>query len=105
MRRDFDVWMLACRVHRQARLLISCEIVSPMAVGFRAPAVVVPEALLTEFSGCELDHVLLHELAHIARRDDWSNLAARLGWALLALHPAAAWALRQIEREREIRSE
>jgi len=102
MRRDFDVWMLACGVHRPAELLISREIVSPMAVGFIKPAVIVPEAVLDEFNKCDLDHVLLHELAHIARRDDWSNLAARLAWAFLGLHPAAAWALRQIEREREI---
>ena len=102
LRRDFDVWMLACRVHRPAQLLISREIASPMAVGFRAPAVIVPEALLAEFGERELDHVLLHELAHLARRDDWSNLAARIGWAFLALHPPAAWVLRQIEREREI---
>ena len=50
----------------------------------------------------ELDHVLLHELAHLARRDDWTNLLARLAWAVLALHPVAAFALRQIDREREL---
>src|SRR5262249_21121082 len=68
MRHGFDAWMLACGVHRPAQLLISREIVSPMAIGFRSPAVIVPEGLLTEFSGSELDHVLLHELAHLARR-------------------------------------
>lgn len=102
LRRDFDVWMMASGVHRPAQLLISREILSPMAVGFRTPAVIIPEALLAEFSETELDHVLLHELAHLARRDDWSNLAARLCWAILVLHPAAAWVLRRIEREREI---
>ena len=102
MRRDFDVWKLACGVHRPVQLLVSREIVSPMAVGFRAPAVIVPEALLAEFNESELDHVLLHELAHLARRDDWTNLACRMAWAAVALHPAAAWTLRRIEREREM---
>lgn len=102
MRRDFDIWMLACGVRRPVELLVSREIVSPMAVGFRAPAVIVPETLLSEFSETELDHVLLHELAHLARRDDWTNLACRIAWAALALHPAAAWTLRRIEREREM---
>jgi len=102
LRRNFDVWMLACGVHRPARLLISGEIASPMAIGFRDPVVVLPESLLTAFNETDLDHVLLHEMAHIARRDDWSNLAARIGWAFFALHPAAVWVLRQIEREREI---
>ena len=102
MRRDFDVWMMACGVHRPAQLLISNEIVSPMAVGFRTPAVIVPEELLAACTERDLDHDQLHELAHIARRDDWSNLAVRVGWAVFGLNPAAAMALRQIEREREI---
>jgi hypothetical protein len=102
MRHNFDAWALACGVHRPAQLLISPDIVSPMAIGFRSPAVIVPQGLLADFSEVELDHVLLHELAHLARRDDWTNLAWRLLWALIALHPAAAWVLRQIEREREI---
>jgi beta-lactamase regulating signal transducer with metallopeptidase domain len=34
-----------------------------------------------------MDHVILHELAHIARRDDWTNLFARLIGALLPIHP------------------
>jgi beta-lactamase regulating signal transducer with metallopeptidase domain len=102
MRANFDAWMLSCRVGRAARLLISSEIRSPVAVGFRRPAAILPEQLLGEFQASELDHVLLHELAHIARRDDWSNLAARLSAGILALHPVAAWALARIEREREI---
>jgi hypothetical protein len=73
-----------------------------MAVGFRRPAVILPAALLEQFQEAELDHVLLHELAHVARQDDWWNLYARLASAVLALNPIAAWVLRNIEREREI---
>ena len=61
----------------------------PVAVGFQRPAVVLPEALLGGLTAAELDHVLLHELAHIARRDDWTNLSARIAGAVLALHPVA----------------
>jgi hypothetical protein len=74
----------------------------PVAVGFQLPAVVLPETLLAGMTAAELDHVLLHELAHIARRDDWTNLLARIAGATLALHPVAAWVLRQIDREREL---
>ncbi|HEY4362139.1 MAG TPA: M56 family metallopeptidase [Bryobacteraceae bacterium] len=87
---------------RRVRLLISREVSSPMAVGFAHPAVVLPESLMNELSAAEMEHVLLHEMAHIARRDDWTNLAARVLGAALALHPVAWWILRQIEREREI---
>ncbi len=98
---NFNCWLLACGIDRTARLLVSSEIVSPMAVGFRRPAVIVPETLLNEFTPEELDHVLLHELAHIARYDDWTNLFARLIGALLPIHPAAVWLIRNIEQERE----
>jgi uncharacterized protein (TIGR03435 family) len=89
-------------IGRDARLLLSAEASSPMAVGFLKPAVILPESLLSELDPAELDHVLLHESAHLARFDDWTNLAARILTAALALHPVALWILRQIEREREI---
>ena len=69
-----------------------------MAAGFRHPAVLVPRRLLSEFGQTELDHVLLHELSHLARRDDWSNLVARVVSAAVWFNPAARWALRRIER-------
>src|SRR4029077_12789659 len=66
------------------------------------PAVIVPESLMHEFSAEELDHVILHELAHIARYDDWTNLFARLIGALLPVHPVAVWLIKRIEQDREI---
>jgi beta-lactamase regulating signal transducer with metallopeptidase domain len=102
VRGNFDEWLLQCRVRRPVRLVVSGEVAAPLAVGFRQPAVILPERLLGEFSGSEMDHVLLHELAHLARRDDWTNLAARFASALFLLHPAAAFVLRRIEREREV---
>jgi uncharacterized protein (TIGR03435 family) len=87
---------------RRVILVLSDEIASPMAIGFLRPAVILPGSLPGELAEGELDHVLLHEAAHLARRDDWSNLATRLVGAILALHPVAIWIMRQIEREREI---
>jgi uncharacterized protein (TIGR03435 family) len=89
-------------IPRHADLLISPDVVSPMAVGFLRPAIVLPESLLEELSEPEREHVLLHEAAHLAKYDDWSNLAMRILAGALALHPAATWILWQIEREREM---
>ncbi|HEY1494725.1 MAG TPA: M56 family metallopeptidase [Candidatus Solibacter sp.] len=89
-------------VRRPVRLLVSSDIPAPVAVGFLRPAVLLPESLLNELTPVELEHVLLHELAHLARRDDWTNLLTRIAWAVFALHPVAAFALRQIDREREL---
>ena len=98
----FDAWMLACRIPRKVKLLVSREIQSPIAAGFLHPAVLLPESLLDQFTESDLHHVLLHELAHMARRDDWTNLWARVAGALLVFHPVAAWIVRRIDREREL---
>ena len=94
-----------CLRHAQAsagvRLLASSEIFSPLAAGFLHPVIILPERMLAEISPSELQNILLHELAHFERRDNWTNLLARLLECALLLHPVAAWALSRIERERE----
>ena len=99
---SFDEWVMSCGVKRRARLLLSDDITSPIAVGFVNPAVLIPRSAVERLSQNDLDHVLLHELAHLARRDDWTNLLARVASGILALHPVAAWVLRRIDEEREI---
>jgi len=97
------VWMRPLPgVRRGARILVSNEVSSPIAVGFLHPAVIVPENLPQQLTVEEMNCVLLHEAAHLARFDDWVNMIACFLDAALALHPVTWWILRQIEREREI---
>jgi beta-lactamase regulating signal transducer with metallopeptidase domain len=100
--RRFEYWVAACGIRRPVRLMVSDKIASPLATGFRHPAVILPAILPAQFGEEELDHVLLHELAHVARRDDWSNLLARAVGAVAGLHPVVGWTLRQLAREREL---
>jgi len=74
----------------------------PTAIGFRHPVVLIPSALLDELTETELEQVTLHELAHLRRWDDWTNLGQRIIEALFFFHPAVRWAGRQICLEREI---
>jgi beta-lactamase regulating signal transducer with metallopeptidase domain len=99
---SFDEWVMSSGVKRPARLLLSDDITSPIAVGFSNPAVLIPRSAVERLSQKDLDHILLHELAHLARRDDWTNLLARIACGVLALHPVAAWVLRRIDEDREI---
>src|SRR5262249_31294958 len=87
---------------RTARLLLSSAVDSPIAVGFMPPAVILPESLAGQLSREEMDHVLLHESAHLARRDDWTTLCSRVLDAAFGLHPVVWFVLRQIEAEREL---
>ena len=87
---------------RKLEVLASDEINSPVAVGYIHPAVILPTGLPASLEEGEMQDVLLHELAHLTRYDDWLNLATRALGALLVLHPLAAIVLRQIAREREM---
>jgi len=89
-------------LRRAANALLSSEISSPMAVGYLNPAVILPANLPAQLTPEELNDVLLHECAHLARYDDWSNLIARVLGTTIVLHPVAWWLLRRIERDREL---
>jgi hypothetical protein len=48
-----------------------------------------------------MKQIILHEMAHLDRGDDWSNLLQKLLRAISPLNPALVWAERQLCRERE----
>jgi hypothetical protein len=89
------------RMKRTPALLVSPEPISPCLIGTWNPRIVLPESILTESSPTRLRHVLAHELAHLVRRDLWTNwllLAARiLHW----FNPVAWWTVREMQTERE----
>jgi beta-lactamase regulating signal transducer with metallopeptidase domain len=89
-------------VHRQTQLLVSSHIAAPMSLGFLNPAILIPRALLDTLSDSELEHVVLHELAHLRRRDDWTSLAHKLIEAILPIQPAVYWIGHRMSIEREM---
>jgi beta-lactamase regulating signal transducer with metallopeptidase domain len=89
-------------VRRQTQLLVSSRIAAPMSLGFLNPAILIPRALLDTLSDSELEHIVLHELAHLRRRDDWTNLAQKLIEAILPIQPAVYWIGHRMSIEREM---
>lgn len=87
---------------RKVELLISRTLRVPTAVGFFRPAVIFPEWALAELSAQEQNSVLLHELAHLRRCDDWTNLAQQILKAVFFFHPAVWWIERRLTLEREM---
>ncbi|HTS34322.1 MAG TPA: M56 family metallopeptidase [Candidatus Solibacter sp.] len=83
-------------------LCVSDEVQVPTAIGLVKPAVVLPQWVMKELSGAELNQILLHELAHLRRFDDWTNLAQKIVKALFFFHPAVWWIERKISLEREM---
>ncbi|HKW16903.1 MAG TPA: M56 family metallopeptidase [Terriglobales bacterium] len=87
---------------RHIKLLVSDEVRIPTALGFFRPAVVIPAWTLRDLSGDELKVILLHELAHLRRGDNWTNLAQQLAKALFFFHPVVWWIDNRLAFEREI---
>lgn len=92
----------ACAVGRPVRVGVSDGVAVPVTLGFRDPVVLIPSALLPQLSMAELSQVLVHELAHVARRDDWARLGQHVLNALFFFHPAMHWSAKQLELEREL---
>jgi len=87
---------------RRVTLCTSDRVRVPTAIGFLKPIVAIPGWALRELSPVELNAILLHELAHLRRWDDWTNLAQRILSALLFFHPAIWWIGDRLSREREM---
>ncbi len=82
------------------RLLRTRARVTPMALGIGSPAIVIPDTA----DAWTLERrraVLLHELAHIERRDCLTQTLASLTCAVYWIHPGTWWAARRLQVERE----
>ena len=71
----------------------------PMTFGIRRPSILIP-AIAETWTGDRRRAVILHELAHIARRDCLTQTLAFVACALYWFHPAVWWVTRRLRIER-----
>ena len=100
-----------CDALRQARRTLSGypkvevatspAISSPMALGILRPIIVFPADLVEKLSADKLALILMHELAHVRRWDNFTLLLQRLVSAVLFFHPAVWLCGRMLRREAE----
>jgi protocatechuate 3,4-dioxygenase beta subunit len=86
---------------RPAALAIHPGVGSPVALGGLRPLVLVPPDW-PDWAESRRRACLLHELAHLARYDDWAKLAQELVRAPFAFHPLVRWLTARLDREREL---
>ena len=92
----------ACETRRWVRLCSSTQVGTPAATGLFKPVILIPETMLDQLTEEEFDQVVLHELAHLHRLDDWTRLFQSLTRCVLFFHPAVWWIARQMDLEREV---
>lgn len=88
-------------VRVRVRMVESASIAVPTVIGVVRPVVLLPARIFTGLSSEQIEALVAHELAHVARYDYLVNLVQTVVEALLFYHPAVWWVSRGIRVERE----
>jgi len=87
---------------KQKVQLLQSEIVKvPVMVGFLKPVILFPFQLMTQLPPEQVEAVLLHELAHIRRKDYFLNMLQNLAEIIFFFNPGVLWISSLIKDERE----
>jgi bla regulator protein BlaR1 len=84
------------------RVVLTASDCSPFVCGVRNPVLVMSARLAPSLSQTELRHVLLHELAHLRRRDLIWGWISELARVVYFFHPVVHWIACRARLEREL---
>jgi beta-lactamase regulating signal transducer with metallopeptidase domain len=94
-------WRSRLGIRRSVVLVQTPQVSVPVALGWRKPAIVLPESLLSPSSHGPIDAVMLHELSHVGRGDYVWNVILQVVQAIYWPH-VLVWVLgRAVARLRE----
>lgn len=83
------------------RVLISRGVSGPFATGLGEPTIGLPAGLLEQVTPAEVREILIHEMAHLERRDQLAALLQALAGALFWIHPLIRVLNAQLAQARE----
>lgn len=89
------------QLQKTITLLESGLVNVPSVTGFFKPMILVPVGLLSNLPHDQIEAILLHELAHIRRRDYGMNLVQRLAETVFFFNPGLLWVSSLLKEERE----
>jgi bla regulator protein BlaR1 len=87
---------------RVPRVRIHADLPGPAVLGFFRPVVLVPAALVQAVNRKQIEHVLLHELAHVKRHDPLMALFGLAIQVVFWFHPAVWLARIRLQTLREV---
>jgi bla regulator protein blaR1 len=88
-------------VYRSIQLLESTIVRVPVVIGLLKPVILLPLGLLSNLPPEQVEAVLLHELAHIRRKDYLVNLVQSFAEVIFFFNPAIIWISSLMREERE----
>jgi len=88
-------------IKRAVSLLESAVVKVPVAIGYLKPLILIPVGMVNALGMQEVEAILLHELAHICRRDSLVNLLQNFVETIFFFNPAVLWLSSLIRTERE----
>ena len=91
----------AMHIQRSIDFVESSIVKVPMVIGFFKPMVLVPIGIVNTLSTKEVEAILAHELAHIARNDYLLNILQSVIEVIFYFNPAVWWISANIRVERE----
>jgi beta-lactamase regulating signal transducer with metallopeptidase domain len=87
---------------RGATVCTSGDVDRPSVIGFFSPRILIPREMFERLTTSELEHIVLHEMGHLRRADDWINLLQKISLVLVPLNPVLLWIERRLCFEREL---
>jgi beta-lactamase regulating signal transducer with metallopeptidase domain len=93
---------LALAGSRRVTLCTSTDVDRPSVIGFFSPRILIPREVFERVTAAELEQIVLHEVGHLRRRDDWINLLQKVSLVLVPLNPALLWIEKRLCFEREL---
>jgi beta-lactamase regulating signal transducer with metallopeptidase domain len=95
-------WTRVSATGRRAQLVLSDRVSAAAVLGGMSPLIAIAPPLLRHLGEADLDRVVIHEWAHVQRRDDVAQAVQLLVLMIAGWHPAIWWLDRQLHLEREV---
>jgi Zn-dependent protease with chaperone function len=73
----------------------------PVTLGFLKPVILIPLAMAGNLTPEQVEAILIHELAHVRRKDFLLNLVVTMLEGLFFFNPFVRWLIADLKKERE----
>ena len=101
----FDTFVAAAGrrmgIRANVNAYLSSLVQVPVTLGFLKPVILLPVSMVTQLTTEQIEAILIHELAHIRRKDYLLNLLSTVMELLFFFNPFTRLLINQLKKERE----